>query len=77
MPIDTARVLDAPRANALLRCMTCDGRLHPGLAPPLRGAVTGTEERLVTPPEEVREVRGKMLMKMVEDGYIDMQHLRK
>jgi len=54
----------AERANALLRAMTRDGRLHPGLAPPLKGPVVGTDELEVTPAwaDEVEQmVTGKLI----------------
>ena len=50
-------LLGAPRANALLRAMTRDGRLHPGLAPKLKGKVTGTEEQQLTPTEDLRRLK--------------------
>jgi hypothetical protein len=64
-------MLGAPRANALLRAITRGGRMHPGLAPRIRGTVVGTEETQVTPAEKVREVRGKLLHKMIATGYIE------
>jgi predicted NAD/FAD-binding protein len=54
----------AERANALLRAMTRDGRLHPGRAPPLKGPVVGTDELEVTPAwaDEVEQmVTGKLI----------------
>lgn len=47
-------VLGARRAGALLRAMTRDGRLHPGLAPRLAGAIVGTEETHLSSFRELR-----------------------
>lgn len=44
--------LGVRRANALLRAMTRDGRLHPGLAPPVTGEVISSEEGQLTPAGE-------------------------
>ena len=40
--------LGARRCNALLRAMTRHGRLHPGLAPPVSGAVVNSERGELT-----------------------------
>lgn len=40
-------------ANALLRMIARDGRLSPGLAPPIEGDVVNTEKGVMTPDEEV------------------------
>ena len=62
-------VLDtAARANALLRAMTRDARLHPGLAPPLDGPVVGTDEAQLTPADEVE--------RMVAGGWIPPRTFR-
>jgi hypothetical protein len=53
---------EAERANALLRVLVRDGRLHPGLAPKLRGPVVGTDEVAFTPDDELRT--------MVDRGWI-------
>ena len=43
----------ARAANALLRMISRDGRLSPGLAPPVEGDVVNSEKGGVTPAEEV------------------------
>ena len=48
-------VLGVARANALLRLMTRHGRLHPGLAPKLGGAVVGTDEHNFSSVGELRQ----------------------
>ena len=40
-------------ANALLRMIARDGRLSPGLAPPIEGDIVNTEKGVMTPDEEV------------------------
>ena len=46
--------LGLEQGNALLRAMARDGRLHPGLAPPLGKAVVGTEEHAFSSKEQLR-----------------------
>ncbi|KAL1496580.1 hypothetical protein AB1Y20_014185 [Prymnesium parvum] len=41
------------RANALLRLLTRDGRLYPGLAPKVEGPIVNSEASEMTPPEEL------------------------
>ena len=48
-------VLGAPRAAAILRGVARDGRLDPGLAPPLGAEVVGTEERAFSSRDELRK----------------------
>ena len=48
-------VLGTKRAAAVLRGLARDGRLHPGLAPALRGDVVGTDEHQFTPKDELRQ----------------------
>ena len=43
------------KANALLRAMTRDGRLHPGLTPPLGTRVVNSERGQVSSLEEYNE----------------------
>jgi len=68
-------VLGASRANALLRAMSCHGRLYPGLAPHWEGPVVGTEQLQHTPSDQVRQVRAKYLQKMIASGYIEPEDL--
>jgi hypothetical protein len=50
-------VLGADRANVLLRLLTRDGRLHPGLAPPVSGPVVDAEAGQHTSREERERMR--------------------
>ena len=49
-------ILGADRSNALLRLMTRDGRLHPGLAPVVSGPVVNSEAGHHTPPDELKRM---------------------
>jgi hypothetical protein len=49
--------------RTLLRLMTRDGRLHPGMAPPVEGPVVSAEPRRgdlrITPPEQMERLRAE------------------
>ena len=49
--------LSSVRGGALLRLMTRDGRLDPGLAPPVAGPVVNAEAGEQTPPKEIERMR--------------------
>ena len=49
-------ILGTPRANALLRCISRDGRLHPGLAPAVEGPIVNSEKEQYTPRDEAERL---------------------
>ena len=51
-----------PLKTGALRLATRDGRLHPGLAPPVEGEVVASERGDLTPEEEVARVLGPFLL---------------
>ena len=52
---------DASLANAALRAATRDGRLHPGLAPPVSGPTVNSEAKERTPPAEIARMMNGLL----------------
>ena len=59
--------LGAQTACALLRAVVRGGRLHPGLAPEIRGPTVNTEKGERTPLHEVRELLAGVLGKRLPD----------
>ena len=46
----------AQTANALLRSISRDGRLHPGLAPKVSGRIVNSEKNQMTPRQEADQL---------------------
>ena len=54
---DDGVALGIQRCNALLRCMTRGGRLHPGMAPMVHGPIVNSEHGEVMSKQEYESAR--------------------